>query len=156
MPVLQTEWVASTPSGLQVTLRPTTVPLSVGPVSFHIEFSPQTPDAALLSLDLVSSDMPMMGVRRFLIEPHGGVLMVATDFPMAGLWNAYVNIGVGTEAAEFTFDVRANPGESAHQHGTSPRSDVAPDDGEHDPMGVMQHDETPTPTAAHPHPSTTS
>jgi hypothetical protein len=114
-PSPQTEWVATTPSGLKVTLRPMSVPISIGTVAFHIEFAGESPDPSLLSLDLITPDMPMMGVRRFALEPHEGGFMAMTDIPMAGLWNAYVNIGVGTEAAEFAFDVQAAPGGATHQ-----------------------------------------
>lgn len=116
-PAVQTEWVASTPSGFQVTLRPTTIPVSVGPNMFHVEFGAEAPDPSLLSFDLVSPDMPMMGVRRFALTPHEGGFMAMTDIPMEGLWNAYVNIGVGTDAAEFAFEVQVAPGGAAHQHG---------------------------------------
>jgi hypothetical protein len=113
---IQGEWVATTPSGLQVTLRPTESPVSVGMVMFHVEFGSEPPDASLLSFDLISPDMPMMGVRRFPLKPQEDGFMVMADIPMTGLWNAYVNVGAGTEAAEFAFDVQAAPGGAGHEH----------------------------------------
>jgi hypothetical protein len=119
-PALQSEWVATTPSGVEVTLRPASVPVSMGVVKVEIEFRGEAPDPSLLSLDLVTPDMPMMGVQRFAIEAHDGEFSATIDIPMTGRWNAYVNIGAGTEAAMFEFDVQEAQGEAPMGEHTMP------------------------------------
>jgi len=111
-----TEWSASTPSGLEVVLRPQVVPVKTGMTHLHVVFRGETPDPGLLSLDVISPDMPMMGLRRFALEPHDDGYMAMVDLPMEGLWNVYVNVGEGLDAAQFDLQVEAGVN-GGHEHG---------------------------------------
>jgi hypothetical protein len=113
---VQTEWSGVTTSGLSVTLRPNAVPLTVGETRFHIAFrTPPTEDLPV-SVDLVSPEMPMMGVRRYLAVARGDAFTVDATVPMAGLWQIYVNVGDGADAASFEIEVESAPGEDGHAY----------------------------------------
>lgn len=114
---LSSVWVASTPSGLEVTVRPGRIPIQVGMTEFHISFTTAVSEDTPISIDVVSPEMPSMGVVRFPADPVGdGKYLAHAEIGMEGLWIVYVNLGDGTDAASFEFHVE--PGEAGgHQHG---------------------------------------
>lgn len=113
-------WEAASPSGLPVTLTVDPYPVRVGDMSFHISFGQAVPDSIPVSIDIVSPEMPMMGIRRYAAERMAnGDYMVAAPIMMDGLWAVYVNLGSGADAASFEFE--AEPGEdgAARAHGAA-------------------------------------
>ncbi|MFV2005964.1 MAG: FixH family protein [Longimicrobiales bacterium] len=108
-------WEAISPSGTSVTVTATPYPVRVGDMSFHIEFGQAVPDSVPVSVDIVSPEMPMMGIRRYAARRMAnGDYMVAAPIMMDGLWELYVNLGVGADAALFEFE--AEPGEEGAGH----------------------------------------
>ncbi|MDT8368866.1 MAG: hypothetical protein RQ745_06635 [Longimicrobiales bacterium] len=111
-----------TPGGVAVRLDPEGGMLGVGTNPVRIAFPEGLPATVsesgddILSVDIVSIDMPTMGIRRFPIEHEAGSedYISRIDVPMAGIWSVYVNIGDGTESAEFTFEV-----DGSHDHGAA-------------------------------------
>ncbi|RMH22773.1 MAG: hypothetical protein D6701_01075, partial [Gemmatimonadetes bacterium] len=104
--------------GTPVTLRPDPSPPAVGDVRFVIDLPDDLPDSLEVSIDLVSPEMPMMGIRRYpAVRAGDGTWVADARIMMAGLWDVYVNLGFGADAAEFEFQVEAADGAPAHQHG---------------------------------------
>ena len=105
------EWVGTTTGGIQVTVRPDRVPVLVGLTEFEISFERELPDDTPVSIDVISPEMPVMGLLRYMAEPSGpNTYTVAAEIRMDGAWEIYVNLGDGTDSAPFAFDVR--PGDA--------------------------------------------
>lgn len=104
-----TEWTSrSSESGTLVRLVPPSVSLRPGVLRFRIEASrPDVPEPS--SVDLVSPDMPMHGISRFPVQPvESGEFVAEIEVPMAGGWSLYVNLGDGSDAAEFDIVVEGD------------------------------------------------
>jgi hypothetical protein len=100
------EWIGTTQSGIKVTVRPDRVPVHVGRTNFQISFEQDLPDETSVSIDVISPEMPMMGLMRYPAEPSGTRTYIASaEIRMDGAWEIYVNLGDGTDAAPFAFDV---------------------------------------------------
>ena len=100
------EWHGATTSGIEVTVRPDQVPIRVGPIVFQISFEQEIPDDIPVSIDVISPEMPVMGLLRYMAEPSGpNTYTVSAEIRMDGAWEIYVNLGDGTDAAPFEFDV---------------------------------------------------
>ncbi|GMR12280.1 MAG: hypothetical protein BMS9Abin29_0469 [Gemmatimonadota bacterium] len=109
-------WEAMSPSGVPVTVIAKPYPVRVGDMSFHIAFGQTVPDSIPVSIDIVSPEMPMMGIRRYAAQRMAnGDYMVSAPIMMDGLWQVYVNLGMGADAASFEFE--AEPGEDGAGHG---------------------------------------
>lgn len=92
--------------GATVLLHTDQMPVQVGAVRFTISFPDGIPGDVPVSLDLVSPEMPMMGIRRFEAQKLNDTeFAVDGEIMMDGFWNVYVNLGFGADAAEFEFDV---------------------------------------------------
>lgn len=111
---------AVSPSGVPIELSVDPYPMRVGDVGFHITFGVAVPDSTPVSIDIVSPDMPMMGIRRYAAERMAnGKYMVTAPIMMDGLWDIYVNLGSGADAAEFELEAQPSDDGSGHQHGGS-------------------------------------
>jgi hypothetical protein len=112
-----TEWSSTAPGGTEVTLRPDSYPVEVGSTQFHITLDRAVPDGTPVSIDVLSLDMPAMGILRYPAEVVGPKdYMARAEISMTGAWAVYVNLGDGTDAASFEFDVE--PGlMGSHDHG---------------------------------------
>ncbi len=112
----RTEWVGTTTSGLAVTVRPDPVPIRVGVTVFRISFEHALPSDVPVSIDVISPEMPVMGLMRYPAEPSGANTYISSaNIRMDGAWEVYVNLGDGTDAAPFAFDVQ--PGDAGgHDH----------------------------------------
>ena len=113
-------WEAVSPSGTAVTVTVEPYPVRVGDMSFHIAFGQAVPDSVPVSIDIVSPEMPMMGIQRYAAHRMAsGDYMVSAPIMMDGVWAMYVNLGIGADAASFEFE--AEPGEAGagHLHGAS-------------------------------------
>ena len=110
------EWVGTTTSGLAVTVRPDPVPIRVGVTVFRIFFEHALPSDVPVSIDVISPEMPVMGLMRYPAEPSGtNTYISSANIRMDGAWEIYVNLGDGTDAAPFAFDVQ--PGDAGgHDH----------------------------------------
>ena len=126
---------------MTVTVEP--YPARVGPMSFHIAFGQIVPDSIPVSIDIVSPEMPMMGIQRYAADRMAnGDYMVSAPIMMDGLWQIYVNLGIGADAASFEFE--AEPGEegAGHEHGAPSEVEEAPhQNGAEEHSGHDQHDE---------------
>jgi hypothetical protein len=113
------EWVGTTTSGIGVTVRPGNVPVLVGVTAFQISFERAVPDDVPVSIDVISPEMPVMGLMRYPAERSGpNTYTSSADIRMAGAWEIYVNLGDGTDTAPFAFDVQASdPGSDNHGGG---------------------------------------
>ena len=101
------EWIGTTTSGIEVTVRPDRVPIRVGLTVFQISFEHEIPDDIPVSIDVISPEMPMMGLMRYMAEPSGpNTYTSSANISMDGAWEIYVNLGDGTDAAPFAFDVQ--------------------------------------------------
>ncbi len=111
------EWVSTAPGGTEVTMRPDRYPVEVGSTEFHITLDRPVPQGTTVSIDIVSPEMPAMGILRYHAEAMGPLDYTArAEIAMDGAWEVYVNLGDGTDAASFAFDVE--PGSTGgHQHG---------------------------------------
>jgi hypothetical protein len=108
-------WDAVSPSGMPVTVTAEPYPVRVGDMSFHIAFGQALPDSIPVSIDIVSPEMPMMGIRRYAAQRmENGDYMALAPIMMDGLWELYVNLGIGADAASFEFE--AQPGEEGAGH----------------------------------------
>ena len=102
----QAEWIGTTTSGIGVTVRPDPVPIRVGVTLFQISFEDEIPDDVSVSIDVISPEMPVMGLVRYPAEPSGPNTYTApAEIRMGGAWEVYVNLGGGIDAAPFAFDV---------------------------------------------------
>ncbi len=109
------EWVATTTSGIEVTVRPDPVPLRVGVTVFQISFEQSIPADVPVSIDVISPEMPAMGLMRYPAEPSGPKMYTASaEIRMGGAWEVYVNLGDGTDAAPFAFGVQ--PGDAGTEN----------------------------------------
>ena len=105
-------WTGTTTSGIEVTVRPDRVPIRVGLTVFRISFEHGIPDDIPVSIDVISPEMPVMGLMRYMAEPSGANTYTSSaEIRMDGAWEIYVNLGDGTDAARFAFDVQ--PGDPA-------------------------------------------
>ena len=103
----QAEWIGATTSGIGVTVRPDPVPIRVGVTVFQISFEDEVPDDISVSIDVISPEMPVMGLMRYPAEPSGPSTYTASaEIRMDGAWEIYVNLGDGTDSAPFAFDVQ--------------------------------------------------
>ncbi len=121
-------WEAVSPSGIAVTVTVEPYPVRVGDMSFHIAFGRAVPDSIPVSIDIVSPEMPMMGIQRYAAHRMtNGDYMVSAPIMMDGLWQIYVNLGIGADAASFEFE--AEPGEegAGHEHGASAEAEGTPE-----------------------------
>ena len=108
-------WVGTTTSGVEVSVRPDRVPVLVGRTHFEISFGSELPQDTPVSIDVISPEMPVMGLLRYAAEPSGpNTYAVAADIRMDGAWEIYVNLGDGTDSAPFAFDVQ--PGSTGPNH----------------------------------------
>jgi hypothetical protein len=110
------EWVATTTSGITVTVRPDRVPMRVGVTVFQISFGQEIPADVPVSIDVISPEMPAMGLMRYMAEPAGpNTYTASAEIRMEGAWEIYVNLGDGTDAAPFAFGVQqGEPGTENH------------------------------------------
>ena len=100
-------WIGTTSGGIEVTVRPDRVPVRVGVTVFQISFEHEVPDDIPVSIDVVSPEMPAMGVLRYMVEPSGpNTYTASAEISMDGAWEIYVNLGDGTDSAPFAFDVQ--------------------------------------------------
>ena len=111
------EWVSMAPGGTEVTMRPDRYPVEVGTTEFHITLNRAVPQGTSVSIDVVSLEMPAMGVLRYPAREEGPLDYTArAEIGMDGQWAVYVNLGDGTDAASFEFEVE--PGMmGVHEHG---------------------------------------
>ena len=87
-------WTGTTTSGLAVTVRPHPFPVRVGETEFKIWFGGGVPDQTPISIDVVSPEMPAMGVLRYRAETVGpGEYVARARIGMGGAWEVYVNLG---------------------------------------------------------------
>ena len=101
------EWKGTTTSGIEVTVRPDRIPVRVGVTVFQISFEHEVPDHIPVSIDVISPEMPVMGLLRYMAEPFGpNTYTSSTEIRMDGAWEIYVNLGDGTDSARFAFDVQ--------------------------------------------------
>lgn len=111
-------WEAVSPSGIPVTVTVEPFPVRVGDMSFHIAFGRTVPDSIPVSIDIVSPEMPMMGIQRYAARRMGnGDYMVSAPIMMDGLWQIYVNLGIGADAASFEFEAEPSEEGAGHAHG---------------------------------------
>ena len=100
------EWVSTASGGTEVSLRPDRYPVEVGATEFHITLDRAVPEGTSVSIDIVSPEMPAMGILRYPADATGPLAYVArAEIAMDGAWEIYVNLGDGTDAASFEFDV---------------------------------------------------
>jgi len=112
------EWVSYATGGTEVTVRPSRSPIEVGPTDFHITLDRAVPDGTPVSIDIVSPEMLAMGILRYPAEEMTLLsYMARADIAMDGAWEVYVNLGDGTDAAAFEFDVAATGAGAGHSHG---------------------------------------
>jgi hypothetical protein len=103
----QAEWIGTTTNGVGVTVSPHRVPIRVGVTVFQISFEDEVPDDISVSIDVISPEMPVMGLMRYPAEPSGPSTYTASaEIRMDGAWEIYVNLGDGTDSAPFAFDVQ--------------------------------------------------
>jgi hypothetical protein len=101
------EWLGATTSGIEVTVRPDRVPVRVGVTELLISFERELPDGVPVSIDVISPEMPVMGLMRYPAESAGPkTYRASADIRMEGAWEIYVNLGDGTDSAPFAFDVQ--------------------------------------------------
>lgn len=101
------EWSGTTTSGLKVSVRPDRVPVQVGVTVFQISFEHEVPDHIPVSIDVISPEMPVMGLMRYPAESSGpNTYTASAEIRMDGAWEIYVNLGDGTDSAPFAFDVQ--------------------------------------------------
>ena len=101
------EWSGTTTGGLEVTVRPDRVPVRVGVTEFQISFGHSVPSDVPVSIDVISPEMPVMGLLRYMAEPSGpNTYTASAEIRMEGAWEIYVNLGDGTDSAPFAFDVQ--------------------------------------------------
>ena len=113
-------WEAVSPSGTGVTVTAEPYPVRVGDMHFHIAFDQAVPDSVPVSIDIVSPEMPMMGIQRYAAQRMtSGDYMVAAPIMMDGVWQIYVNLGMGADAASFEFEAEAGEEGAGHLHGAS-------------------------------------
>ncbi len=62
------EWVSTAPGGTEVTMRPERYPVVVGATDFHITLDRAVPEGTVVSIDIVSPEMPSMGILRYPAE----------------------------------------------------------------------------------------
>lgn len=111
-------WEAVSPSGIPVTVTVEPFPVQVGDMSFHITFGQTVPDSIPVSIDIVSPEMPMMGIQRYAADRMAnGDYMVSAPIMMDGLWQIYVNLGIGADAAVFEFEAEPSEEGVGHEHG---------------------------------------
>ena len=92
-------WTGTTTSGLAVTVKPDPFPVRVGETEFKISFDGGVPDQTPISIDVVSPEMPAMGILRYPAETSGpGEYVARARIGMAGAWEIYVNLGDGTDS----------------------------------------------------------
>ena len=100
------EWVTTAPGGTEVTVRPDRYPVEVGTTEFHITLDRAVPEGTPVSIDVVSLEMPAMGILRYPAEAEGPLDYTArAEISMDGQWAVYVNLGDRTDAASFEFEV---------------------------------------------------
>ena len=103
----QADGIGTTTSGIAVTVRPDRVPIRVGVTAFQISFDDEVPDHISVSIDVISPEMPVMGLMRYPAEPSGpNTYTASAEIRMDGAWEVYVNLGDGTDSAPFAFDVQ--------------------------------------------------
>ncbi len=111
--------------GTKVLLRTEQTPVQVGAVRFTVSFPDGIPGDVPVSLDLVSPEMPMMGIRRFEAQKLSDTeFVVDGEIMMDGFWNVYVNLGFGADAAEFEFDVEPSADGTGHDMSTMGMQDA--------------------------------
>ena len=121
-------WEAMSASGVPVTVTVEPYPVRVGDMSFHLAFGREVPDSIPVSIDIVSPEMPMMGIRRYAAHRMAsGDYTVSAPIMMDGLWQIYVNLGVGVDAASFEFVAEPSEEGAGHEHGTRLEVEEAPD-----------------------------
>jgi hypothetical protein len=109
-----------------VTLSVEAMPVRPGRLRIEVALDEAPAEAIPLSVDLVSPEMPMHGVRRFEADVSGpGRYEAVVDIPMEGYWEVYVNLDYGADAAAFELDVEPPEDGEGHQHHAS--RDASPD-----------------------------
>jgi len=101
--------MGDTPGGTHVMVRFAPDPPAVGPLELHLELHPPPSDPELVTVDMVSPEMPAHGVVRARTTPEDrpGHFHARVTVPMEGLWEFYVNLDVGHDAVPFTVRVPA-------------------------------------------------
>ncbi len=104
-------WTTQSTDGTRVTLSAEPAPPSAGPVKLIVAVDAAASEARPVSVDLVSPTMPLHGVVRYdLVEGEAGI-----HVPMEGRWALHVNLDeIGTNSAEFLFDVEPSGGSAHH------------------------------------------
>jgi hypothetical protein len=130
-------WTAASTSGVEVSVSADPLPLRPGPVRLEIALGEAPPDVLPLSLDLVSPEMPMHGIVRYETEASSVAhYRAVVDIPMEGLWELYVNLDYGADAAVFELDVAAPEGSTGHEHhGGAPSTEAGPQHDHRNPGG---------------------
>jgi hypothetical protein len=110
-------WSGRSTNGVSVHLRADQSSLvATQPVQFEIRID----DRAVthpVTADLLAPQMPAHGITRYKAVAIGpGVFTLRFEIPMEGLWELYVNLDDGADAAAFTFDVAAPITTTASQH----------------------------------------
>ncbi len=99
-------WEGESSGGTPVTVTTPNVPVRLGPLLLNIAIQSDSPEPLPVSVDLVSADMPMHGIRRFDAEAISATeYTVNLEIPMEGRWLLYVNLDAGVNAASFELDV---------------------------------------------------
>ncbi len=99
-------WEGESSGGTPVTVTTPNVPVRLGPLSLNIGIQSDSPEPLPVSVDLVSPEMPMHGIRRFDAEAISATeYTVNLEIPMEGRWLLYVNLDAGVNAASFELDV---------------------------------------------------
>ncbi|MCZ6825587.1 MAG: hypothetical protein O7E50_07880 [Gemmatimonadetes bacterium] len=111
-------WEGESSGGTLVTVTTSNVPVCLGPLSLNIVIRSDSPEPLPVSVDLVSPEMPMHGIRRFDAEAISPTqYTVNLEIPMEGRWLLYVNLDAGVNAASFELHVPPpEEAESVHQH----------------------------------------
>jgi hypothetical protein len=135
-------WTAASTSGVEVTLSVDPLPLRPGPIRLEIALGQEPPAALPLSLDLVSPEMPMHGIVRYETESSSASRYQAVvEIPMEGLWELYVNLDYGADAAVFELDVPAPEGSTGHEHhGGAPSAEEGGEHGHEHPGETVPSD----------------
>lgn len=97
---------AHTPAGIHVTLSLDAAPAEAGPVRLDFILDTPAPNPDDVTVDLVAPLMPAHGIVRFPTRAETDTRFVSdVEIPMEGLWEIYLNLDTGREAASFEIDV---------------------------------------------------
>ena len=79
----------------------------MGLTVFKISFEPELPNDIAVSINVISPEMPVMGLLRYVAEPSSpATYSVSAENRKDGAWEIYENLGDGMDATPFAFDVQ--------------------------------------------------